>query len=79
MRVKLRVAVHSPSVRRSLLCQHCSSTQFQSSECFRLGTMGDGKVRVMDLACRGGSLEDRVSAACKSTLRALDTQGNIIR
>jgi WD40 repeat protein len=57
--------VHSPSVRRSLLCRHCSSMQFQSSECFRSGTMGDGKVRVMDLACRGGSLEDRVSAVCK--------------
>jgi hypothetical protein len=27
--------------------------------------MGDGKVRIMDLACRGGSLEDRISAVCK--------------
>jgi hypothetical protein len=29
------------------------------------GTMGDGKVRILDLACRGGALEDRVSAVCK--------------
>ncbi len=27
--------------------------------------MGDGKVRVMDLACRGGALEDRITAVCK--------------
>ena len=33
--------------------------------------MGDGKVRIMDLACRGGALDDKVSAVCKQRLLAL--------
>jgi hypothetical protein len=53
------------------------------------GTMGDGKVRILDLACRGGNLEDRISAVCKQsnaastdcspvTLHAVSTKDNAL-
>ena len=50
-----------------------NACEIEGGRAFAFCTMGDGKVRVMDLACRGGSLEDRVSAVFSTKDNALPT------
>lgn len=49
------------------LCCFCANVTAAPLE----GTMGDGKVRILDLACRGGALDDRISAVCKQAASSI--------